>query len=235
MQQLLNGLTAIGCYFIPAVIIALTARKFIKIPDELFRKILHFVLLGAYIPFLFAFETWWISVGIVFILIVLLYPVLALAGRISAFSSFVTERKKGELKSSMVLALGVMMVSMSVGWGLLGDRFLVLASVYAWGVGDAFAALIGKRYGKHKIQWKYADHHKSKEGSLAMFVTSTIAVFVVLMIRGGVAPLGCLVVALIAAAACTVVELCTNNGFDTVSCPAIAMVIIMPLVTILGG
>ena len=42
-----------------------------------------------------------------------------------------------------------------------------LASIYAWGVDDALVALIGKKFGKHKIKWKLADGKKSVEGSLA--------------------------------------------------------------------
>ena len=172
MQELMKGAGTVLLYLLPAAGIMFTARWLIKIPDELFRKILHFILLGAYIPFLFAFDTWWISVCFIAIVIIVAYPILALAGRIPSFSRFVNERKSGEFKSSMVLALSVMIVSISVGWGVLKDRYLVLACIYAWGVGDAFAALVGKRYGKHKITWKYADHHKSIEGSIAMFISS---------------------------------------------------------------
>lgn len=52
---------------------------------------------------------------------------------------------------------------------------IFLAGVYSWGVGDAFAALIGKKYGKHKIIWKLADNKKSVEGSVAMLVTSAVS------------------------------------------------------------
>ena len=91
MQELLNGMGTVGLYIIPAVSIMLIARKVLKVPDELFRKILHFILLGAYIPFLFGFQTWWISAGVAGSLVLFLYPVLALAGKIPAFSSFVNE------------------------------------------------------------------------------------------------------------------------------------------------
>ena len=235
MQELTSGARAIGLYIIPAVSVMLIARKLIKVPDELFRKILHFILLGAYVPFLFGFQTWWISAGVAGSLVLILYPMLALAGRIPAFSSFVNERKKGEFKSSMILALGMMVLSICICWGIFDDRYLVLASIYAWGVGDAFAALIGKQFGKHKIRWKYADSHKSVEGSLAMFLTSAISVMVVLLLRGGLDIIGCLIIAVVAAFTCTLVELCTNNGFDTVSCPVTAMVVIIPLLKVLGG
>ena len=235
MKELLNGALAICCYLIPLASIMLISRKLFRIPDELFRKILHFILLGAYIPFLFAFETWYISALFALLLIFVIYPILYFVGKIPSFSSFVNERKKGEFKSSMVLALSVMLLTISVCWGCFNDKYLVLASVYAWGVGDGFAALIGKPFGKHKITWKYADSHKSVEGSCAMFLTSMISVFVVLIIRNGIDSMSCLMISIASAFACTFVELCTKSGLDTITCPTVAMVIILPLVQILGG
>lgn len=235
MQELMNGALACLLYLFPVAAVMLTARRFLKIPDELFRKILHFILLGAYIPFLFAFETWWISAGFAASLIVLLYPVLTLAGRIPSFSAFATERKKGEFRSSMILALSVLVVSISVCWGIFGDRMLVLACVYAWGVGDAFAALVGKRFGRHRIRLPLADVRKSVEGSAAMFVSSAVTVMVILLLRGGIGGLGCVVISLSATAVTTVVEMCTKGGDDTVTCPVAAMLVILPLVKLLGG
>ena len=229
MIEFINGLCLFLIYLIPAAMIMLIVRKCIKIPDELFRKILHFILLGAYIPLLFGFYTWWKSIILVGSLVILLFPTLLLVGKIPGFSSFVNERKKGEFTSSMVLALSVMILSISIGWGIFNDRFLVLASVYAWGVGDAFAALIGKRFGKHKIKWKFVDNKKSYEGSIAMIITSTISVFIVLLIKGGINPIYALIIALVASTASTFVELCSKNGIDTITCPSIAMTIIVPL------
>lgn len=235
MQELLSGALIFAIYVLPAAAVMMIARRFLRIADELFRKILHFILLGAYIPLLYAFQTWWISAGFSLAVIVLVYPILALAGRIPAFSTFVNERKKGEFKSSLILALSVAAGSTAICWGIFDDKLLVLACVYAWGVGDAFAALIGKRFGKHKIRLRFADPHKSIEGSCAMFACSVLSVFTVLMIRGGLHGMSCLIIALAAAAATTFVELCTKGGNDTVTCPLTAMLIILPLVQLLGA
>ena len=235
MPELLHGAYVFALYVIPAAGVMFLARRFTRIPDELFRKILHFVLLGAYFPFLFAFETWYISASCAAILILLLYPLLALAGRIPAFSSFVNERKEGEFKSSMALALGMIAFSISICWGLFGDKLLVLACVYAWGVGDAFAALIGKRFGKHKIRLPFTDHRKSWEGSAAMFFASFLSVLIILLIRGGLDLGICLLISVIAAAVTTYVELATKGGFDTITCPTAAMAVILPLVFLFGG
>ena len=235
MQAFLHGALVFALYVIPAASIMLIVRKSIRIPDELFRKILHFILLGAYFPFLFAFETWWMAAGLAAALIVILYPVLALAGKIPAFSSFVNERKKGEFKSSMVLALLTMVMSISVCWGIFGDKLLTMACVYAWGVGDAFAALVGKRFGRHKIKLSFADPRKSWEGSGAMFLSAVISVLAVLLVRGGLGIGSCVLISLLAAVATTFVELITKDGLDTITCPAVAMAVVIPLTMLLGG
>ena len=235
MQEFLYGTGITVLYIIITAGIMLLARMLFTIPDELFRKILHFILLGAYIPLVFAFEVWWMAAAFAASLMVILFPVLLLAEKIPMFSAFVNERKKGEFKSSMVLAVGMMVFSVTVCWGLFGDKYLVLASIYAWGVGDALAALMGKRFGKHKIKWKRADGKKSIEGSLAMFICAFISVLLVLRIRGGVSNPLCLSIAIVTAAVSTVTEMCTKNGLDTVICPVSAMAVIVPMVTLLGG
>ena len=233
MQPFLYGVGITVLYIIVAAGSIFLARKFFRIPDELFRKMLHFVLLGAYIPLVFAFEAWWMAAIFAAALILILFPALSLAGKIPMFSAFVNERKKGEFKSSMVLAVGMMAFSVTICWGLFADRYLVLASIYAWGIGDGFAALVGKRFGKHKVKWKIADGKKSVEGSAAMFLCSLVAVFTVLMVRGGIGVPMCFVIALLAALVCTLAELCAKGGWDTVLCPVCAMIVILPMVTLL--
>ena len=230
MQLFLYGAGITMLYIIVAVGIMLLARKFFTIPDELFRKILHFILLGAYIPLVFAFETWWMSAIFAISLIIILFPALSIAGKVPMFSAFMNERKKGEFKSSMVLAVGMMAFSVCICWGLFGEKYLVLASIYAWGIGDGLAALIGKRFGKHKIKWKLADGKKSVEGSLTMFLCSFISILIVLLVRGGIGMAMCLAVAFLAAVVCTIAELCAKNGLDTVICPISAMLVIIPMV-----
>ena len=219
-------------YIIVAVGVMLLARKCLTIPDELFRKILHFILLGAYIPLVFAFETWWMAAIFALALIIILFPALSVAGKVPMFSSFVNERKKGEFTSSMVLAVGMMAFSVIVCWGIFADKYLVLACIYAWGIGDALAALVGKCFGKHKIKWKLADGKKSIEGSLTMFLCSLISVFAVLFIRGGIGMAMCFTIAILAAIVCTIAELCAKDGLDTVICPISAMIVIIPMVVL---
>lgn len=234
MQAFWQGIGITVLYIMVMVGTVMLARKLFTIPDELFRKILHFILLGAYIPLVFAFEAWWMATIFAASLIIILFPALSIAGKIPMFSAFVNERKKGEFKSSMVLAVGMMAFSVTVCWGLFGDRYLVLASIYAWGIGDGLAALVGKRFGKHKIKWRMADGKKSVEGSATMFLCALVSVFAVLLVRGGIGMPVCFAIAFLSALVCTVAEMCAKNGWDTVICPVSAMVVIIPLVTFLG-
>ena len=43
MQELMHGFAVMSIYFAVAATIALTSRLLIKIPDEIFRKTLHFI------------------------------------------------------------------------------------------------------------------------------------------------------------------------------------------------
>lgn len=56
-------------------------------------------------------------------------------------------------------------VVVTICWGFFGDKNLALVSLYAWGFGDAAAALIGKKFGKHKIKAPMLDGKKSYEGT----------------------------------------------------------------------
>ena len=68
-----------------------------------------------------------------------------------------------------------------------------------------------------------------------MFVTTPISVWIALLLRGGIGFMGCVVTALIAAEVPAFVELCTKDGYDTFTCPAAAMLVILPMIHLFGG
>ena len=120
------------------------------------------------------------------------------------------------------------MIVVCLGW--LNDKMLALASIYSWGFGDALAALIGTKFGKHKIYKK-----KSLEGTLAYVIISFIIVLSILLIRGGMPWYSYLVCSFITAVVGSVVELYTPNGLDTVSCPLASMVVLILMLLAFGG
>lgn len=235
MHELLHGFLIIIIYFVVCASCALFIHLFTPIPDEPFRKLLHFILLGSLLVWLLVFDSWWISALTAVAFALLVYPILSLAEHLKGYSAMLTERKSGEVKRSLLVVFLMYAIVCCVCWGWLDDKLLTLACIYAWGVGDALAALVGKRWGRHKINWRGIDGRKSFEGSLAMLCTSFVCVLVILLFHGGMPWYGYLVTAVAAAVVSALTELYTPGGMDTITCPLAAMAVILPLETAFGG
>lgn len=221
-------------YFAICATSALLLRRFVSIPTEVFRKVLHLILLCSLLVLVFVFETWWISALAALAFVVVAYPAILLGEKINGFSELITERKNGEIKHSLIIVFGMFATMICIGWGWLGERWLVLACVYAWGFGDGAAALIGTKFGKHHLKGRFIDERKTVEGTLAMFVVSFLSVLIVLLAGGKVVWYGNAPIAALAAAVCAAVELHTRNGMDTLTCPFAAAAVILPLVHLWG-
>lgn len=235
LQELLSGFGALSVYFAVAATTVLTLRLLIRIPDEIFRKTLHFVLLGSIFIFTFSFDRWYVAALASLIFEIIVYPCLAVAEKLKRFSEITTERKKGELKASLLLVFTMFAFVISVCWGIFHDKILVIASILAWGVGDAFVALIGKKFGRHKIKNRHTDGKKSYEGTFAMFASSFVTVTVVMTLHGGLTPAGYIIIPLVTAAISAIAELYSKNGLDTVICPVAAMIVVDGLTCLFGG
>lgn len=231
MQPLLLGTGYTLIYYVLVAGTALTLRRLTRIPDEIFRKLLHCIILGALPVYVYGFPQWWQAVLSCAVFALVVYPILKYFERFSLYSSLTTERKSGELKNSLLVVFSMFAVVITVCWGLLGDRLLVLCCVYAWGFGDAAAALVGKRFGRHKIPRS----KKSWEGTLSMFGVSFACVLALLLVRGGLALPACTAVALATAAASAATELYTPGGYDTITCPLCATAVMLPLLSLFGG
>lgn len=235
MIELLQGFGILCGYFIVCASVALLLRRFVRIPSEVFRKLLHIILLCSLFVWVYAFQTWWVASLAALIFVAVVYPLLSLAEKLKCYSEMLTERKKGEIKHSLVLVFIMFAALNSICWGWLGERWLVLACISAWGFGDATAALIGKKYGKHHLEGKLIEGRKSVEGTLGMFTVSLIAVFIILVISGSVPWYASLTIAVVTAAASSVVELYTRNGMDTITCPFAAAAVLLPLLYLWGA
>lgn len=233
--ELFKGLGIAFLYLLLSIAGALCLRYFFPIPKEIFRKMLHIITLCFVFVWTYAFQTWWIAVLAIGIFIAVIFPILLVAEKkLRSYSRLLTERKAGELKLSLVVAFCMYAILIIVCWGFLGEKYLVIASTLAWGFGDAAAALVGKRFGRHHIKGKLIEGCKSLEGTFAMFVVSFASVLVVLLCSGSVKWYGYFPVAIATAAACTMAELFTRNGMDTITCPLAAAVVLIPLVFIVG-
>ena len=103
MEGFWVGIGAVLIYFVIMASIALLARVLIKIPDELFRKILHCILLGSLIPFVFCFPVWWVSALTAVGFAIAVYPILAVQARLYGAKSLVDICVTGALLSVALL------------------------------------------------------------------------------------------------------------------------------------
>ncbi|MEI7771568.1 MAG: phosphatidate cytidylyltransferase [Chloroflexales bacterium] len=119
--------------------------------------------------------------------------------------------------------------------------YIAAAGTMAMTWGDALAAIIGKVWGRHK--YTVGTSTRSLEGSLAMFIASGTAMFLVLQLAPGSAlaplasPLGLgvsLTAALVAALIATGAEAVSPHGMDNISVPLISGLAVFATVMALG-
>ncbi|MDZ8186667.1 MAG: phosphatidate cytidylyltransferase [Nostoc sp. ChiSLP02] len=117
---------------------------------------------------------------------------------------------------------------------------IAVAGIMAMTWGDALAALVGRRFGKH--QYQVGNSVRSWEGSAAMFVASTAAIFLVLLLLPGSSlsplaiPLGlgwALLIAIITAIIATLAEAVSPHGTDNLSVPLVASAVVWLIMQIL--
>jgi dolichol kinase len=105
----------------------------------------------------------------------------------------------------------------------------------AWGFGDAAAALVGKAFGRYEIVHPRIEGTKTVEGTLAMFIVAELSIFFTLVIYAGQPGHVSLTVALLVAPVCSVVELFSPRGMDTLTVPLSAAFAILPLMSLFSS
>jgi len=230
----LLGLGLYFSYFAFAALLALLINRYLKVPSEMFRKMLHLVITMSILPLLKLFSAWYMAVLAALLLVTIIYPVLALVEKTTFFKRFAPERKGGEFKSSLVSVQLSFALLITVFWGLLGIdyHYIAVVAVMAWGFGDAAAALVGKAIGRRRIQHPRIEGAKSMEGTLAMLVVAGLAIFFTLLIYVGQPWYVSLTFAALVAPVSAAVELFSSRGMDTLTVPLATAFSILSLVSL---
>lgn len=237
-----NDLVSIALYigFIIGIALPILLLKFrFNLPFEISRKMLHLMITMQIFPLVKLFSTWQMAVLAAFTLVILAYPILALVEDTPFYKRVAVERRNGEFKQSLIIIQVSVSLLIFIYWGLLGDawKYVAVVAVMAWGFGDAAAALVGKAFGRRRILHRFVDRTKTVEGTQAMYFTAGLAVFLTLLIYAGQPWFISLLVALLVAPVCTVVELVSRRGMDTLTVPisaSIAILASMTLISFLG-
>lgn len=194
---------------------------------EPFRKLLHTVAYLCPVSIMHFSDSWLTASVTLTVIGIIVYPLLVLAEKHPVYAGFFHQRHNGEVKLSMLqLFLGCAVI-VALCWGVFDMKYIAGCAILMWGPGDAAAALLGKRFGRHKINLPLADKKKSWEGSLSFMAISFVIGVIWLGIFSEMSLLAILVTALATSALGAYVELITKGGFDTITVPFSNMVILI--------
>ena len=220
-------------YIVALACVLIFVRFATKVPDYIFRKLLHFVAFTSILPLVFGTDYAWIAVGVEILFLMIVIIMLHFFEPFSFYKGLFVEKGKHEVIISFVLLFGLMTVFMAVFWGISGAeyKYIAVTAIMAWGPGDAVAAIVGKNFGKHKLEGKWIEGVKSVEGTLGMLITSFVCTFASLMVmtsfRWHVSAVFALVIAPVAA----LTELFSKKGMDTVTVPiAVSLILCVSMV-----
>lgn len=228
---LLEFLKVLGIYigFIVILAVALIIVRFTtKVPDYIFRKLLHLVAFTSILPLVLSTKIWWIAAAVEIFFLIVVIIALKIFERFKFYSGLFVEKKKHEVIFSFIGLFTLMTLLIVVFWGIFGERnvYIVIGAIMAWGPGDAVAAIVGKNIGKHKLRAKMIEGTKSVEGSVGMAITSFACLLPVLLFMSPLPWYISIVFSLIVAPIASLTELFTKGGWDTVTVPVASALIL---------
>ena len=207
-------------------VILVPIRFLTKIPSFIFRKLLHVSCFMSVIPVILLCKTEMLATFILIMFMFLISNAIGIVEPYEWYKTLFVEKRKGEVRSSFVLFFAVAALLTYLGWGKLYSPYLPIVSILAWGPGDGAAALIGIPFGKHKWKMKWVDQNKSIEGTIANVVVTFISVVIALFLLTPLAWHLIVLFGLLVSLVCSFAELVTRRGFDTLTVPLTAFIIL---------
>lgn len=221
-------------YFVVAGLPPILLKAYGKTSFEVTRKLYHLVITLSIFPLLNLFSSWYMAVLAIFAFVLMVYPLLALVENASLYKRIAVEREGGEFRRSFIIVQLSIAILITVFWGLLGAnwQYIVVVAVMAWGFGDAAAALVGKAFGRRRIQHPRIEGKKTYEGTLAMYIVAGLAIFLTLLVYAGQTWQVSITVAALVAPVGATVELFSNRGMDTLTVPLAVAILVLHLMSL---
>ena len=231
MNYLSEYLRLLGLYIGYIVVFAailIAVRFTTKVPDYVFRKLLHVVAFTSILPLVLCTDIWWIAVAVEIMFLIIVIVALHFFEEFPFYKKLFVEKEKHEVLLSFICLFGLMTILLAVFWGGFGEagKYIVVAAIMAWGPGDAVAAIVGRKFGKHKLQGKMIEGVKSVEGSVGMAITSFLCTLAVLLTMSGLPWYISVGFSVIIAPVASLTELYTKRGFDTITVPIVSSIIL---------
>ena len=201
------GIALSFAYVLLVVGISESLRRSGRISFDVSRKIIHVGVGSWIVPTIFLFDHAWAAAlpPAVFILLNLASRRLGLVKAM--------EEEAGDNRGTVLFPLAFVILILLL-WNQAGGRVALAAGILVLAWGDAAAALIGKRWGRHR--YRVGSGWRSLEGSAAMCIVSILAIVTIGQLAG--APYAPLLV-LAAAGAATLLEAASRWGADNLLVP----------------
>ena len=215
----LYAAAVIGAGFLAVIVIAEIWSRFGRGDPEWTRKLVH--ITGGFICLSFPFvlrSAWTV------LLLSLLMTALFVFGAETRMLQCL-HRVKRRSRGSEYYPLSVFLVFFLAR----GHPWLYVASMLVLAVADAFAALIGMRYGR--LRYKVEEETKSVEGSLAFLAIAFVAILAPALLLSGLPLEVCVLSALLVAALVTGFEAICLTGTDNLFVPLGTCVILGKITT----
>lgn len=198
---------------------------FLDISKEFARKLFHVAACGSVLIFVNLFNQWYQAVFSLLILTAIVFIVLPFLFQTTLMKKIPLARggKNMEILKQAAFFFGTIILLITIIWGLFGEayRYHIIVGVATLGLGDAAAALIGKKFGRKKIKGALVDSNKTFVGSFAMFTFSWIAIIISLIIFSDFNFVFILIASMVLAATAATVEAFSQQGFDTIFIPLV--------------
>lgn len=223
----LNVLIIFGYFIIAGGLVSVLLKSVLKVNREVVRKYQHIMYASSVIFYVTLFDNATQAIITAFIFLVLGFGALFIFERTPYYKRMIVDRKKkgGEVKQSVFYAQSMLIILFIIFWRWIDAKEIIVVAVATWGIGDALAAVIGKKFGKNKIDIEGVDPKKTFEGSFALFIGVSVTVgFLVFFYIGHLWWIS-IIFALIIGLASTIVEAFSHNGLDTLTMPLSAAMI----------
>ena len=198
--------------------------KILKIPKELFRKSYHIFCSLSIFILIHLFDHWYVAALASVVPFVLGHIVILLSKKFPRFAFPRMKRntpKKDELSWQTMYVSTSFVLLVSFCWGLLGPawRYHAAVGIMGWGFGDALSAIVGKRFGKRKVNGPVFDPHKTIEGTSAGSLAAFAAIFGTTMSFGAYPWQVNMMISFVLAICTGVLELVCRKGLDNLVLP----------------
>ncbi len=232
MEILMNELNAIILliiYYVAFISVLIILKLFSSLSREIIRKSYHFFYGISLAMVVYLFESWLIILAFLigFYLIALTY--IKIENRYLSFKLIDFDRKNTTFDDSRELNkqlryLFIMQVLLIVVFLAVMDRpNAAIFGTVVWAVGDAFAGLIGKYFGRNRYNNFIFSGKKSLQGSFAFLFSGFFSlVILTLILPDFLIDIQFILKIFLITVVATVIEAVSRDGLDTITVPLVA-------------